>query len=114
MMSCRLVRMSPEFHTLLAAVAVVVAVGFVLGGMAVLGNPARDAPGSTGRVRLPVRAFERLASCSIALGVGAVSHVAFAGDGLMVSALVAVAALVWLTRRGSFAALTSAEGNAHG
>ena len=77
------------------------------------GRRAQPTPSTTssGRVRLPARALERLAMLALSLATVCVIAVADVHDaarrdsGLAAACLTAVAALCWLVRRGGFLAL---------
>ncbi len=77
------------------------------------GTRARPAAtsASSGRVRLPARAFERIALIAVALGIAGVMVVIEVDDalrhstGVAASCLTVIAALAWLIRRGGFLAL---------
>lgn len=100
---------SPGSESLLAALVCVVGACLVVALVAIGRRPAHEAPPSAGRVRLPVRAFERLAFVGLLTGASAIVARSAVSDGVIVAALVVGAALVWLARRGAFAALVSAE-----
>ena len=86
------------------------------------GGRARVTPSttSTGRVRLPARALERLALVALSLATVCVIAVVDVHDaarhdpGLAAACLTAVAALGWLVRRGSFLALHPDDNDSHG
>jgi hypothetical protein len=100
-------------ESLLAAMVFVVVACLIVAVVAIGRRPAHEAPPAAGRVRLPVRAFERLAFSALLLGAAAIVAASAVTDGLVVAAVVVGGALVWLARRGAFAALASAEHGDH-
>jgi hypothetical protein len=101
--------MGHSFQTILSAGAVVVTCCVAVAALAARLQHGREHVGAVGRVRLPVRALERLAFTSLLLGAGAVAAVGTNDDGVLIGALVVGGALIALARRGTFAALESAD-----
>ncbi|HEY1098782.1 MAG TPA: hypothetical protein VGF99_07630 [Myxococcota bacterium] len=68
-----------------------------------------------GRVRLPARAFERLALVALTLGIIAITAAVTTDDALrqrrsfIACAVIAVGSIAWLVRRGGFLALPADE-----
>lgn len=104
--------------TVLSALAVAGVVGAAVATVLWRGGGRAQATPSTissGRVRLPARALERLALLSLALATICVIAVVDIRDaarhdgGLAAACLTAVAALCWLVRRGGFMPLRAGD-----
>jgi hypothetical protein len=76
--------------------------------------PVRATDGHRGRLRLPVRAFERAVVLAIVAAVGAVVPALGGGPTVWVGAVAVAVAVAWCARRGAFLAPRAADDDLEG